>query len=201
MPDRPYTLLSCGMSIDGYLGSARPRRLELSNDADFDRVDAVRASCDAILVGAATVRTDNPRLLVRSKTRREDRDRHQRHERLHRRRQHEEDDDREEDLHHLAREPLPCHGAHRAADIVHVATVADPAVDVAHDPARHRDVDEQRPVVRRHRGGQRQLDAEAAGHDLPTPGAAQRGHHRQARGCRQRSAVERADAVEERARA
>ena len=73
MPDRPYTLLSCGMSIDGYLGSAMPRRLELSNDADFDRVDAVRASCDAILVGAATVRTDNPRLLVRSKTRQEER--------------------------------------------------------------------------------------------------------------------------------
>jgi 5-amino-6-(5-phosphoribosylamino)uracil reductase len=59
------------MSIDGYLGSASPRRLELSNRADFDRVDAVRASCDAILVGAATVRNDNPRLLVRSKNRRE----------------------------------------------------------------------------------------------------------------------------------
>ena len=70
MPDRPYILLSCGMSIDGYLGSASPRRLELSNSADFDRVDAVRASCDAILVGAATVRSDNPRLLVRSRTRR-----------------------------------------------------------------------------------------------------------------------------------
>ena len=73
MPERPYTLLSCGMSIDGYLGSAAPRRLELSNDADFDRVDAVRASCDAILVGAATVRNDNPRLLVRSQTRRDER--------------------------------------------------------------------------------------------------------------------------------
>jgi 5-amino-6-(5-phosphoribosylamino)uracil reductase len=73
MPERPYTLLSCGMSIDGYLGSAAPRRLELSNSADFDRVDAVRASCDAILVGAATVRIDNPRLLVRSQDRREQR--------------------------------------------------------------------------------------------------------------------------------
>ncbi len=73
MPDRPYTLLSCGMSIDGYLGGAAPRRLELSNTADFDRVDAVRASCDAIMVGAATVRVDNPRLLVRSQTRREER--------------------------------------------------------------------------------------------------------------------------------
>jgi 5-amino-6-(5-phosphoribosylamino)uracil reductase len=73
MPDRPYTLLSCGMSIDGYLDSAVPRRLSLSNDADFDRVDAVRASCDAILVGAATVRNDNPRLLVRSQSRRAER--------------------------------------------------------------------------------------------------------------------------------
>src|SRR5436190_16717444 len=73
MFDRPYTLLSCGMSIDGYLDSAAPRRLKLSNDADFDRVDAVRASCDAILVGANTVRNDNPRLLVRSKARRDER--------------------------------------------------------------------------------------------------------------------------------
>jgi 5-amino-6-(5-phosphoribosylamino)uracil reductase len=73
MRERPYTLLSCALSIDGYLGSATPRRLELSNDADFERVDAVRASCDAILVGAATVRSDNPRLLVRSETRRKER--------------------------------------------------------------------------------------------------------------------------------
>jgi riboflavin-specific deaminase-like protein len=73
MLERPYTLLSCALSIDGYLGSATPRRLELSNDADFDRVDAVRASCDAIMVGAATVRSDNPRLLVRSQARRDER--------------------------------------------------------------------------------------------------------------------------------
>jgi 5-amino-6-(5-phosphoribosylamino)uracil reductase len=66
MSERPYVLLSCAMSIDGYLGSASPRRLELSNEADFCRVDALRASCDAILVGAGTVRTDNPRLLVRA---------------------------------------------------------------------------------------------------------------------------------------
>jgi 5-amino-6-(5-phosphoribosylamino)uracil reductase len=72
MPERPYTLLSCCVSIDGYIGSAASRLL-LSNDADFDRVDAVRASCDAILVGAETVRIDNPRLLVRSEDRREQR--------------------------------------------------------------------------------------------------------------------------------
>jgi len=72
MPDRPYTLLSCSVSIDGYIGNAASRLL-LSNEADFDRVDAVRASCDAILVGAETVRTDNPRLIVRSQARREER--------------------------------------------------------------------------------------------------------------------------------
>jgi 5-amino-6-(5-phosphoribosylamino)uracil reductase len=73
MAERPYTLLSCGMSLDGYLDSASVKRLPLSNDADLDRVDAVRAASDAILVGAATVRNDNPRLLVRSPKRREQR--------------------------------------------------------------------------------------------------------------------------------
>jgi 5-amino-6-(5-phosphoribosylamino)uracil reductase len=72
MPDRPYTLLSCSVSIDGYIGNAASRLL-LSNEADFERVDAVRASCDAILVGAETVRIDNPRLLVRSQARRDER--------------------------------------------------------------------------------------------------------------------------------
>jgi 5-amino-6-(5-phosphoribosylamino)uracil reductase len=72
MHDRPYTLLSCSVSMDGYIASAASRLL-LSNEADFDRVDAVRASCDAILVGAATVRNDNPRLLVRSQAHRDER--------------------------------------------------------------------------------------------------------------------------------
>jgi 5-amino-6-(5-phosphoribosylamino)uracil reductase len=61
------------MSIDGYIDAASEHRLLLSNDADFDRVDAVRADCDAILVGAATIRNDNPRLLVRSPDRRAER--------------------------------------------------------------------------------------------------------------------------------
>src|SRR5262245_47495940 len=71
--ERPYVLLSCSMSIDGYHDAATEKRLLLSNDDDFDRVDAVRAECDAILVGAATVRQDNPRLLVRSQARRAER--------------------------------------------------------------------------------------------------------------------------------
>jgi 5-amino-6-(5-phosphoribosylamino)uracil reductase len=70
MSDRPYTLLSCSVSLDGYLGDRTPR-LALSNEADLDRVDEVRATCDAIMVGASTVRLDDPRLLVRSEARRE----------------------------------------------------------------------------------------------------------------------------------
>ena len=65
MPPRPYVILSCATSADGYLDDASPRRLILSGPADLDRVDGVRAGCDAILVGAQTVRKDNPRLLIR----------------------------------------------------------------------------------------------------------------------------------------
>jgi 5-amino-6-(5-phosphoribosylamino)uracil reductase len=64
--DNPYVTLSSATSLDGYLDRADPPRLTLSNEADFDRIDDVRASNDAILVGARTVRRDNPRLLVRS---------------------------------------------------------------------------------------------------------------------------------------
>jgi 5-amino-6-(5-phosphoribosylamino)uracil reductase len=73
MADRPYTLLSCSMSIDGYIDGARESRLLLSNADDFDRVDDVRSGVDAILVGATTIRNDNPRLLVRDPERRRDR--------------------------------------------------------------------------------------------------------------------------------
>jgi riboflavin-specific deaminase-like protein len=65
VPSRPYVLLSCAVSADGYLDDASPRRLILSGPADLDRVDEERAGCDAIVVGANTIRTDDPRLLIR----------------------------------------------------------------------------------------------------------------------------------------
>jgi len=72
-PHLPYVVLSCAMSLDGCIDDASGERLLLSNDADFDRVDGERARSDAILVGANTVRRDNPRLLVRSAARRAER--------------------------------------------------------------------------------------------------------------------------------
>ncbi|MGW9346647.1 RibD family protein [Nocardiopsis flavescens] len=64
--DRPYTILSCAVSVDGRIDDTGPDRLRLSNEADFAEVDELRARCDAILVGAGTLRGDDPRLLVRS---------------------------------------------------------------------------------------------------------------------------------------
>jgi len=67
---QPYVLLSAAVSLDGCLDDTGPDRLLLSSPADFDRVDEVRASVDAILIGAGTIRADNPRLLVNSPERR-----------------------------------------------------------------------------------------------------------------------------------
>ncbi|MGH3939287.1 MAG: RibD family protein [Pseudonocardiaceae bacterium] len=75
MISRPYVLLSVAASVDGYIDDATGTRLLLSNVADSDRVDEVRAGCDAILVGANTIRRDDPRLLVRSAERLQQRQR------------------------------------------------------------------------------------------------------------------------------
>jgi 5-amino-6-(5-phosphoribosylamino)uracil reductase len=72
---RPYVLLSAAVSLDGALDDRTDRRLILSGPEDLDAVDELRAGCDAILVGAGTVRADDPRLLVRSAERREARTR------------------------------------------------------------------------------------------------------------------------------
>jgi hypothetical protein len=55
MPNRPLNPVELWHVDRRLLGSAPPRRLELSNDADSDRVGVVRSSCEAILVGGAGV--------------------------------------------------------------------------------------------------------------------------------------------------
>lgn len=73
MTIRPYTVLSAAMSVDGCLDDTGSERLMLSNSEDFDRVDELRASCYAILIGAGTLRKDDPQLLVNSARRRAER--------------------------------------------------------------------------------------------------------------------------------
>ena len=50
------------MSIDGYIDTATDERLVLSNDADLDRVDAVRADGDALPPALHALGPFRPRL-------------------------------------------------------------------------------------------------------------------------------------------
>lgn len=61
-----YVIQKCAMSLDGYIDDASLKRLILSNPEDLARADAVRAQCDAILVGAGTIRKDDPSLLAKN---------------------------------------------------------------------------------------------------------------------------------------
>ena len=64
--DYPYVIISTALSIDGCIDDTSNERLILSNEADFREVDELRAECDAILVGANTLRNDNPSLRIHS---------------------------------------------------------------------------------------------------------------------------------------
>ncbi len=54
------------MSNDGCLDDTSPRRLVLSGPEDWEEVYALRARCDAILVGAETLRRDDPSLRIKT---------------------------------------------------------------------------------------------------------------------------------------
>src|SRR5512132_3238818 len=60
--------VSVAMSVDGFIDDTSAKRLMLSSQEDFYEVDALRAQCDAIMVGAGTIRADNPSLVIRSTT-------------------------------------------------------------------------------------------------------------------------------------
>ena len=66
-------VISAAMSLDGYLDDSSPQRLNLSSPEDWEGVRALRTRCDAILVGANTVRSDNPSLMVREESQRAER--------------------------------------------------------------------------------------------------------------------------------
>ena len=68
MDPTPSVLLSVAMSLDGCIDDDSKTRLVLSNTRDWEEIDRLRAEADAILVGAGTIRADNPRLLVRSES-------------------------------------------------------------------------------------------------------------------------------------
>jgi len=66
MRNLPFVFIKCAMSLDGYLSDTTDKRLILSNTKDFAELEKIRESCDAILIGAETLRKDNPKLILKS---------------------------------------------------------------------------------------------------------------------------------------
>ncbi len=59
-------MLSVATSADGYIDDCTAQRLILSPPEDWAEVYALRAAADAIVIGAQTLRSDNPRLSLKS---------------------------------------------------------------------------------------------------------------------------------------
>jgi 5-amino-6-(5-phosphoribosylamino)uracil reductase len=70
---RPYVLINVAASLDGKIDTFERPGAAISSDRDRERVDLLRASVDAIMVGGRTLRDEDPRLLVRSVALRADR--------------------------------------------------------------------------------------------------------------------------------
>jgi len=70
---RPFVFINAAMSADGKIATIERKQTRISGSLDFDRVDELRATSDAIMVGIGTVLSDNPSLTVKSAARREKR--------------------------------------------------------------------------------------------------------------------------------
>ncbi|HYL26927.1 MAG TPA: bifunctional diaminohydroxyphosphoribosylaminopyrimidine deaminase/5-amino-6-(5-phosphoribosylamino)uracil reductase RibD [Candidatus Nitrosotalea sp.] len=63
--ERPYVALKMAMSLDGRVAQQHGSSQRIGSDEEQQYVRALRTVYDAILVGAGTVRIDDPRLTVR----------------------------------------------------------------------------------------------------------------------------------------
>jgi 2,5-diamino-6-(ribosylamino)-4(3H)-pyrimidinone 5'-phosphate reductase len=57
-------VVNAAMSADGKLSTRRREQIAISGEADFDRVDQLRAESDAVMVGVGTVLADDPSLTL-----------------------------------------------------------------------------------------------------------------------------------------
>ncbi|BDC36521.1 MAG: 2,5-diamino-6-(ribosylamino)-4(3H)-pyrimidinone 5'-phosphate reductase [Candidatus Methanoliparum thermophilum] len=73
---RPFVFINMAMSADGKISNRLKEQIKLSGKEDLDRVDRLKNSVDAVMVGIGTILSDNPSLTIKSdeiKRRREER--------------------------------------------------------------------------------------------------------------------------------
>jgi len=63
---RPFVLINMAMSADGKISNKLKKQIKLSGKEDFERVDRLKNSVDAIMVGIGTIISDNPSLTIKS---------------------------------------------------------------------------------------------------------------------------------------
>lgn len=71
--NRPFTFINSAMSADGKISTWQRKQVKISGAIDFDRVDELRATSDAVMVGIGTVLADDPSLTVKSAQRKAER--------------------------------------------------------------------------------------------------------------------------------
>ena len=71
--NRPYTFINVAMTADGKIDTFERRGAAISSPRDKQRVDELRASADAVLVGGRTLLDEQPKLTVKSEALREGR--------------------------------------------------------------------------------------------------------------------------------
>lgn len=63
--DRPYVVGQLGQSLDGRIATVTGCSRDINNSSALDHLHLLRASVDAVLVGAGTIVADDPQLNVR----------------------------------------------------------------------------------------------------------------------------------------
>ncbi|HEX9330652.1 MAG TPA: dihydrofolate reductase family protein [Anaerolineales bacterium] len=71
--NRPFVFINIAMTADGKIDTFERKGAAISSQRDKERVDRLRASVDAIMVGGRTLLDEDPKLTVKSEVLREER--------------------------------------------------------------------------------------------------------------------------------
>jgi 2,5-diamino-6-(ribosylamino)-4(3H)-pyrimidinone 5'-phosphate reductase len=63
---KPFVFINSAMSADGKISTVARTQVRISSKEDLQRVDALKAEADAVMVGIGTVLADDPKLTVKS---------------------------------------------------------------------------------------------------------------------------------------